>query len=87
MWHGCDAVKSGSMGRGGLELPPETPTDSHHLRTGGAESGATRRDAASESAPAVSADPDLARVVEAWPSLPEPIRRAVISLVNSTSGT
>ena len=30
------------------------------------------------------ADPDLARVVEAWPSLPEAIRRAVLALIGST---
>jgi hypothetical protein len=28
--------------------------------------------------------PDLARVVEAWPDLPEAIRRAVLVLVGST---
>ena len=28
-------------------------------------------------------DPDLARVVEAWPELPEVIRRAVLALVDS----
>ncbi len=27
------------------------------------------------------ADPDLARVVAAWPDLPEPLRRAVMALV------
>ena len=32
----------------------------------------------SEPAPA---DPDLARVVAAWPDLPEPLRRAVMALV------
>jgi hypothetical protein len=30
-------------------------------------------------------DPDLARVVEAWPDLAEPIRRAVLALVSSRS--
>ncbi len=39
-------------------------------------------------APAVVAqrlpnDPDLARLVAAWPSLPEPIRRAVLALIDS----
>jgi hypothetical protein len=29
------------------------------------------------------ADPDLARVVEAWPDLPEPIRRAVLALIGA----
>jgi len=28
-------------------------------------------------------DPDLARILEAWPNLPEPIRRAMLALVNS----
>ena len=28
-------------------------------------------------------DPDLARVVAAWPALPEPLRRAVLALVDS----
>jgi hypothetical protein len=26
-------------------------------------------------------DPDLAKIVAAWPSLPEPIRRAVLALI------
>jgi hypothetical protein len=30
-------------------------------------------------------DPDLARVVEAWPHLPEAIRRAVLALVGSAT--
>jgi hypothetical protein len=28
-------------------------------------------------------DPDLARVAEAWPTLPEVIRRAVLALIDS----
>jgi hypothetical protein len=31
-------------------------------------------------------DPDLARVVSAWPYLPDAIRRAVLALVGSTNG-
>lgn len=30
-------------------------------------------------------DPDLARIVAAWPNLPDPIRRAVLALVDATS--
>jgi hypothetical protein len=30
-----------------------------------------------------SSDPDLARVIDAWPVLPEAIRRAVLALVGS----
>jgi hypothetical protein len=29
--------------------------------------------------------PDLARVVEAWPDLPEAIRRAVLALISSAN--
>jgi hypothetical protein len=31
-------------------------------------------------------DPDLARVVSAWPGLPEAIRRAVLALIGSANG-
>ncbi|MBX7104514.1 MAG: hypothetical protein K1X57_10570 [Gemmataceae bacterium] len=30
-----------------------------------------------------SPDPDLARILEAWPTLPEPIRRAMLALVGA----
>jgi hypothetical protein len=30
-------------------------------------------------------DTDLARVLDAWPTLPEPIRRAVLALVETSS--
>src|SRR5262245_55100539 len=36
--------------------------------------------------PDVPTDPDLARVVEAWPALPDPIRRAMLALVASAQG-
>ena len=32
-------------------------------------------------------DPDLRRVVDAWPTLPEPIRRAMLALVGSVTTT
>jgi hypothetical protein len=30
-----------------------------------------------------ASDPALARIVEAWPNLPEPIRRAMLALAES----
>jgi hypothetical protein len=33
---------------------------------------------------AIPTDPDLARVLAAWPELSEPIRRAILALVGST---
>jgi hypothetical protein len=31
-------------------------------------------------------DPDLARLVEAWPTLLDPIRRAMLALLSATNG-
>ena len=36
--------------------------------------------------PKTPTDPDLSRIVAAWPTLPEPIRRAVLALVGSAAG-
>jgi hypothetical protein len=33
--------------------------------------------------PPCSIDSDLARILDAWPTLPEPIRRAMLGLVES----
>jgi hypothetical protein len=33
--------------------------------------------------PAPETDPDLTRVMDAWPGLPEPIRRAILALVDN----
>jgi hypothetical protein len=35
---------------------------------------------------ALESDPDLARVVKAWPSLPTAIRRAVLALITAGTG-
>jgi hypothetical protein len=32
-----------------------------------------------------SLDPDLTRILDAWPTLPDPIRRAVMALVETSS--
>jgi hypothetical protein len=43
---------------------------------------------AAADAPADAAiDPDLARVVDAWQALPEPLRQAVLAIVESAVGT
>lgn len=44
-------------------------------KSGGAESGAFSADSS-------QIDPDLARIVAAWPTLAEPIKRAIVALVN-----
>jgi hypothetical protein len=34
----------------------------------------------------VTEDPELARLIDTWPSLPVPIRRAVLALIGSAGG-
>jgi hypothetical protein len=31
----------------------------------------------------VAVDPELARIIDAWPTLPEPIRRTMLALVDA----
>lgn len=68
------------MGPGGLEPPNVTKRNSNELRDAedprGAESGAVD----TEKAPI---DPDLARLIDAWPALPKAIRAGVVALVNT----
>ncbi len=56
----------------GAEHPAKLLEKRHFWPEGGAESGAL-------------ADSDLRRVVEAWPELPDAIRRAVLALIAATS--
>ncbi len=56
---------------------PSKQLGNHQIRpTGGAESGAPA---------APTLDPELARIVAAWPDLPDPIRRAVLALVGTVA--
>jgi hypothetical protein len=60
-------------GWGGTRTTPENTAKTADPQQGGAESGAVAPDAAAYS--------DLARIVAAWPTLPEPIRRAMLALI------
>ena len=44
---------------------------------GGAESGAVENDTA-------PTDPELAKVIETWPSLPEAIKRAILAMIDAS---
>jgi hypothetical protein len=63
-----------------LELPAAIAQNTTNLGNqpsfGAAKSGAV-------SAASAPSDPDLARLIDAWPTLPGPLRRAVLALVNS----
>jgi hypothetical protein len=55
-------------------------------RTGGAKSGAAGSGTGPHGAAAEAGDPDLARVVAAWPGLPPEVRAAVLALVDGAEG-
>ena len=64
------------MGDTGLEHPPLTPPKTPISQTPRAESGALDGEKSSP-------DPDLAKVVEAWPELPGHIKAAIKALIES----
>ncbi len=68
------------MGLEGLEPVNVTKRKGNELRdvedVGGAESGAVE----TEKAPI---DPDLARLIDTWPNLPEAIRAGIVAMVNT----
>jgi hypothetical protein len=61
--------------RQGSEHSPHFSANPHQALGDGAESGAV-------STPSII-DPGLARIVAAWPALPEPIRRAMLALIET----
>jgi len=65
----------------GFELPQETTGNSSGSSQSGAESGAL---GARKPAFDALADPDLARLIEAWPTLPDAIRRAIVAMVEAS---
>lgn len=70
------------MGVGGLERPSETPVNPHIPEPRGTESGTLD----AENAPNASlADPDLARLVNAWPGLPPAIRARIVAMLEAAT--
>jgi hypothetical protein len=58
------------MGDIGLESPADSTGKTKKLKVDGAQSRAHK-----------PMDPDLAKVVKAWPKLSKPIRRAILALI------
>jgi len=87
--------KNGTLvDRGGVEPPThgfsvrpldDASPDSENKLGDGSSSACTPActDARHSVASAAQPDPDVARIVAAWPSLPEPIKRAMLALVGA----
>jgi len=59
---------------GGLELPPQNTEKSAISENGGAESGAF-------SVESSSLEPNLQQIIDAWPTLPEAFRGAIMAMI------
>ena len=64
------------MGRTGLEHIAKTPEKTVVSHSGGAESGAV----VDEIEPI---EPDLQLIIEAWPQLPDDLRKAILAIVEA----
>jgi hypothetical protein len=73
------------MGGKGLEHPADPPRKTPIPQGGGAESGARGAPEAVAGGGAAD-DPDLRRVVEAWPALPPAVRAGVVAMVRASAG-
>jgi hypothetical protein len=62
------------MRRGGIRTGHENGQKTAISSSGGAESGAVGADSG-------PIDPDLAVIIDAWPTLPEAVRRKVVEMV------
>ncbi len=77
---GCVSEEKWSRGESNPRADSTKPCDNSGFASkanqGGAESGAVD----SEEAPT---DPDLQRLIEAWPTLPKPVKAGVVAMMNS----
>jgi hypothetical protein len=64
--------------REGLELPQETPGKTALSATGGTESGTL-------AAQLALSDADLQVVIDAWPSMSESTKQAILALIQASS--
>jgi hypothetical protein len=72
----CFKPRRKSLRPEGVEIPPQNAGKTQISQTGGAKSGAL----SSDSAPI---DPDLQRVLEAWPMLPAALRSGILAMIDA----
>ncbi len=63
----------------GLEHPAQTPRKKAMSDQGGAESGAPD----APNAPSLPVDPNLRRIIDAWPDLPEAAKTGIVAMVRA----
>jgi hypothetical protein len=66
---------------GDLKSPDGSAQDASGKKTSGKRSKRRARALSFSSAEPAPLDPDLARVMDAWPDLPAPLKAAVLALV------
>ena len=64
------------MPTGGLGPPSDSPRKTVKTGRGGAESGA-------HDALRAIPDPDLAALIDAWPTLPDPVRAGIAAMIEA----
>jgi len=64
----------------GFERLSNSPAETSDSEESGAESGALKADSA------ILADPQLARIVRAWPGLPADLKRRILTLIKGAAG-
>lgn len=83
---GADDAESSFSARLGAEYPSDLQGNSEVSETGGAESGAVDvRNAEETASRSSSNDSELARLVKAWPALPDNIREMIVALVTAAT--
>ncbi|MFB3138561.1 MAG: hypothetical protein ACE10B_05025 [Phycisphaerales bacterium] len=65
--------------RRGFEHPHDSPEKTVKSPAGGAESGALD----APDAPSRRDDPDLCSIIDAWPSLPKPVKAGIVAMVHA----
>ena len=65
--------------------PIQKPLSMRDLEDGSGEAQRSAQRAGAQTTSTEHADADLDRLAAAWPTLPEPIRRAMLAMIDSTS--
>jgi len=73
------------MGRPGPEHSQDSGENKGGSEAGGSKSGNNRAPNGDSAGLAMPTDPDLSRVVAAWPNLPVAIRAAMLALIGAGS--